>query len=158
MRILYGNANWYFGWWSGPVDLGDAIEFSDRGSALLFLLPFKSDVQFMLGLRHLLNEWNRGLTPSSLRDQRVLEEIAWLLVTRQLWLKRKYREFGVGVPAQAAAPQPQPVSQAAPPPPKRSEPPEPEPEVAVFLPDIDAAAMAAVMKGAAQSGAPFCEE
>jgi len=28
----------------------------------------------------------------------------------------------------------------------------------VFLPDIDAAAMAAVMKGAAQSGAPFCEE
>ena len=66
MRIPYGSTNWYFGWWGTPVDLGDAIEFSDRGSALLFLVPFKSDVQFMLGLRHLLNEWNRGQAVSSL--------------------------------------------------------------------------------------------
>ena len=108
------------------MDLGDAIEFSDRGSALLFLVPFKSDVQFMLGLRHLLNEWNRGHAVSSLGDQRVLEEIAWLLAARQLWLKRKYHEFGVGVPTRVAALHPRPVPQTArlsPPPPQRSAPP-----------------------------------
>ncbi len=103
MRIPYGSASWYFGWWGTPVDLGDAIEFSDRGSALPFLVPFKSDVQSMLGLRHLLNEWSRGHAVSSLGDQRVQEEIAWLLAARQLWLKRKYHEFGVGVPTRAAA-------------------------------------------------------
>jgi hypothetical protein len=157
VRIPYGNASWYFGWWSEPVDLGETIEFSDRGSALLFLLPFKSDLQFMLGLRRLLNEWNRGETLASLRDQRVLEEIAWLLSTRQLWLKRQYHESEAGASAQVTAPQPQPMP-LPPPPPQPSAPPEPEPEEATFLPDFDAAAMAAVMRGAAQSGAPFCEE
>jgi hypothetical protein len=139
------------------VDLDDAIEFSDRRSALLFLLPLKSDARFMRGLRHLLAEWNRGYALSRLSDQQVLEEIAWLLASRQLWLMRKYHAFGAASSTPAAAPQPQPVP-LPPPPPKSSAPPEPEPEEAVFVPNIDAAAQAAVMQGAAQSGKPFCEE
>ena len=42
--------------------------------------------------------------------------------------------------------------------PERSGPPEPAPEEPVFPPNIDAAAMAAAMQGAAQSGKPFCLE
>jgi hypothetical protein len=157
VRIPYGGASWEFGWWSGPVDLDDAIEFSDRRSALLFLLPFKSDAQFMWGLRYLLAEWNQGYALSLLGDQEVLEEIAWLLASRELWVKRKYDAVGAASATQAAATQPQPVP-LPPPPPKSSAPPEPEPEEAVFLPNIDAAAMAAVLQEAAQSGKPFCEE
>jgi hypothetical protein len=87
----------------------------------------------------------------------VLEEIAWLLASRELWVKRKYDAVGAASATQAAATQPQPVP-LPPPPPKSSAPPEPEPEEAVFLPNIDAAAMAAVLQEAAQSGKPFCEE
>lgn len=45
-------------------------------------------------------------------------------------------------------------SQSAPPPESSG----PPPEEAVFAPDLDAAAMAAAMQAAAQSGAPFCLE
>jgi hypothetical protein len=66
---------------------------------------------------------------------------------------------GGGGTARRAPPAAPPAPpQIASPPPRRSAPPKPLPEEPVFLPNIDAAAMAAAMRAAAQSGTPFCLE
>jgi hypothetical protein len=87
----------------------------------------------------------------------VLEEIAWLLGSRQLWLKRAYPRVEIGSPSDKSAGQPAPPV-PAPPPQQASAPPEPVPDEPVFIPNIDAAAVAAAQREAAQSGVPFCEE
>ena len=149
-RISFGGTTWDVGWWS------DAVEFSDRHGALLFLLSFKSDTQLMWELRHLLAERNREYALSRVSDQQVLEEIASLLASRQLWL-RKYHAAGGGSAAQDAAAEPAP--QPLPPLPRQpAQPPELPPDEPIFIPNIDAAAIAAVQREAAQFGVPFCEE
>jgi hypothetical protein len=155
VRILHGGIAWDFGWRSEPTELGDAVEFSERRTSLLFLLPFRSNPQFVWGLRRLLAERNRGYPFSHLSDEKVLDEIAWLLATRQLWLKRTYRKADVVNPADEASGGPLPP---LPPPPQASGPSEPPPDEPVFMPNIDAAAIAAAQREAAQSGVPFCEE
>jgi hypothetical protein len=151
MRIWYRGTIWDF-WWRSESE-----EFSDHRSALAFHLRFKSDGQFMSGLRQLLAGRNPGYALSRVSDQQVLEEIAGLLASGQLQLKYEYRAVQEGTaptePEPAAQPGPEP-----PPPPKHYAPPEPEPEESVFPPDMDAAAMAGVLQQAAQSGKPFCEE
>ncbi len=64
----------------------------------------------------------------------------------------------VGGTSASTAPKQPPPDESPPPKPERSAPPPPPPEESVFLPDIDAGAMAAAMQGAAQSGKPFCLE
>jgi hypothetical protein len=155
MRILYGGTTWDFAW-NESTELGDTVEFSERRAALLFLLPFKSNRLFVWSLRRLLAERNRGYPFSRLSDEKVLEEIAWLLATRQLWLKRTYRKIEAIQPADSASGQPvPPLQQQAP---QQSTPPESPPDEPVFMPSIDAAAIAAAQREAAQSGVPFCEE
>jgi len=155
VKILYGGTSWDFAW-SESTEAGDTVEISERGAALLFLLPFKSNPQFVRGLRRLLAERNRGYPFSRLSDEEVLEEIAWLLATRQLWLKRTYRKIEAIQPADKASNQPLPP--LPPPPPQPSAQPEPPADEPVFMPNIDAAAIAAAQQEAAQSGVPFCEE
>ena len=157
VRVSYASTSWEYGWARGSVDHDDAVEFPDRRSALLFLLPFKSDAQFIPGLRRLLAERSRRYALARVSDQQVLEETAWLLATRQLWLKQSYRAILTRRPGEKAA---QP-SRALPVQPEAREsfaPPEPPPDEPVFLPNIDAAAIAAAQRRAAQSGKPFCLE
>jgi hypothetical protein len=148
---LHGGTTWDLVWWD------DVVKFSDRRGALLFLLPFKADAQFMWELRHLLAERNRGYALSRGSDQEVLEEVASLLASKQLWLTRTYRavEGGFSAEKAEALPEVQPLPAL----PRQPAPPaEPPPDEPIFRPNIDAAAIAAAQREAAQSGVPFCEE
>ena len=134
------------------------MEFSDRRAALVFLQRFKSDGQFMRNLRELLAQGGRAYALSRVSDQQVLEEAASLLASRQLGLRRTYRKVGATSPADESAAQPAPPEPAPPPPQPAAAPPEPQPDEPVFIPNVDAAAMAAAQTEAAQTGVPFCAE
>jgi hypothetical protein len=151
VKIRLRNTTWEFCW-------GDEwFEFPNQRSALQFLLPLKGNSEFMSQLRFLLAERNPGFDLSRLSDQGVLEEIALRLGNRQLRLRYApdLMQEGGATTEEKPAVQAEPL----PPPPRQpAAPPEPTPDEPVFVPNIDAAAIAAAMREAAQSGVPFCEE
>jgi hypothetical protein len=81
---------WELCWRDERAEFEKAYEFPDQRSALVFLLSFKSDRQFMARLRDLLAQRSLGQNVSRLSDQRVLEEIAWRLGSRQLQLRYRH--------------------------------------------------------------------
>jgi hypothetical protein len=151
--------NYYFFWRCqlAPLDDGDpslpeVVAFGDGRSIQQFLSQYKDDVYAVANLRALLGERRRWLDVSSFTADRLLAEVAHLILTGELGVAIAPRTFSIGVDEIDKSPDPLPPPPGAPVGSTRSE----EPESATLPPDLNAATQAAALTAAAASGAPFC--
>jgi hypothetical protein len=156
-----GSSRWQVHWWLTCGKDCKAIRFSDRQAALFWLRQFRSDFMAMARLRSLVTEhaggkaslWRQG-------DDGLFGELAWFLQRGDLHVHR------VPMPTLGAnrgqiatsAPVPPPAPARAPASPRGIAPAKAPDDPATFSDRADAAAQAAVLRGAAASGLPFCEE
>lgn len=139
-------------WRWEPAAEGEIAPISDRIAARAWLAQRAAEPGVMRGLRRLLGE--RLVVPAfGIDDGEVLDRVAAWIAAGELRLTTT-REAALGswgdeeeaAPVAAVAPAPEPE-------------PEPTPEEErTFGDDIDAEAIAAAMKEAAELGVPFCEE
>jgi hypothetical protein len=129
----------------------------DRPSTLEWLLPFKKNFFKMLEMRTLLAHEHRAGQFSSMSDDAIIDQVTELLISGRLHIHALFEQEppgGTSSVAIDAPPAPFPLSQRKAPlvadRPSVSDPP--------TFSDIDAAAQAATMAAAADSGKPFCPE
>jgi hypothetical protein len=128
----------------------NGCRFRDASHARQFLSQFKSDPVAMASLRTLVGERDWLHSPARLSDDEVIKAVGSLLARGDLvagfeWkprIKAPVKEEAEA--AGAASPSREPQAQ--------------EPDPNTFGGDHDAAAQAAALSAAAQSGVPFCEE
>ena len=116
MIIRRNRTTWELCWRGEAAEFEEVYEFPDHRSALLFLLFFKSDRHFVVRLRDLLAQRSLGQTVSRLSDQRVLEEIAWRLGSRQLQLRYRHDVPSASIASVGGRPSTSSQSDAPPPP------------------------------------------
>jgi hypothetical protein len=124
----------------------------DDEAARRLLDQFKGDQSAMRDLRALLADSNTGIPNTRLTDDQVVVGIARLLTSGELMLVREGPMQGgsasqPGTSSQPDAPPASPPAAAS-----KSQ----APENPSLPPNTDGAAQAAVLAGAAASGAPFC--
>ena len=128
-----------------------------REAALLALRDSKLDQAAMEDLRHLALRYDDERLLVRATDEEVCARVAGLIASGYLRLcgtkTQVYRDEGV--PLVKAPPVPKPARRWLEPPPPA--PPAPI-EDSTFTPNLDAAALAKVLKDAARAGVPFCEE
>jgi hypothetical protein len=128
--------------------------FSDVASARAFLSRFRGDVSAMNKLRHFASHLS-GMDVSRGGDERVLATVAAAFASGRIHLAgAPVRRSTLSGPGAEIAPEPP----APAPPPRAAASSAPPNEPSMFDPDFDAAAQAAVLKEASESGVPFCEE
>jgi hypothetical protein len=157
MHVDMGRDGWYLCRWLDPAAAGDQEFIGNEASALRFLLRFGLSPHAMKQLR---KEVARPGT-QAFSDDEILNYVSWELARGRWRARQRPREWETGTTGndvqgpllQAAVPFP--LAPKPSPPPVASS---PRPEPAVFPDDIDAAAIAATLKSAAEQGAPFCEE
>ena len=129
------------------------VEFNDRHDAVMFLQGFSDDQYYMSVLRNLLEREVVGAALYEHSDLQVIEQLADLLVNRQVRVVERFDLFESGFHAVTATikeiPPPAPMEQFADEP---DEVPAPAPP-----PPPPAANQAQAFKNAAQSGAALCE-
>lgn len=144
-------------------DRGSAYTFHDEFSARTFLLRFSHDPSNMAALRTLFRDEYQGSMLAKLSNHQVVEAVSRLLAAGTLRLilrpEAPPTPFVVGAFGQNQ-------QEVAPSSPRRTRAevpatltPETLPPEGSELPaDVDAAAVAAIMRQAARDGVPFCEE
>ena len=143
---------------------GGIQQFKNKPEASDLLGKLSADTENMTNLRKLLAREMGGSTVADFNDQNVLERIAQRLVSREFCLSIR-QKHNVAPPTEGSAGQarqrplpPRRQSSSAAPPVRRQYEEMPSPEESEFPPNLDAAAMTAVMRQAAQEGCPFFEE
>jgi hypothetical protein len=151
--------NYYFFWRRqlAPLDEGDpslpeVVAFGDGRSIQQFLSQYKDDLYAIANLRGLVGERRQWIDVSRLTGDRLLAEIAHLILIGELGVAIAPRYFSIGVSEIDKSPDPLPPQPGAPVGSTRSE----EPEPATLPPDLNAVVQAAALTAAAASGAPFC--
>jgi hypothetical protein len=131
---------------------GDAIPDAD----FLFhsLRTYRDDPFAMRRILGLLGEARNEADLSRMEADQILRRLTCLIRDGFLvWDRPKVREvLGAGLKGQAPRPLPPPPKRPAPPPPKQAPPPKPAPS-----PPATQGNQAGVYAGAANTGAPFCE-
>ena len=109
MRVPLGYSRLELRWGLDYSNCEPLHVFSDRSSALQFLLRFQSDPDVMLSLRRLLAEKDMQYAGRDLGDLEILEEIANRLESQELRLT-SWPTSGIpdGVAAARVEPQPEP--------------------------------------------------
>lgn len=156
-RISAGAASYLIGSVSALADFDETMVIRDPVAALNVLRQCAGDHFAMQMLRRLVTEPLHA-DVNQLNDVAIVELAASLVCGSRLRLAGPIPRRLEGLPAvvapAAAAPAPAPPRAASPP--SRSAPAEAaEPS---FRLDLDAALLAAMLRGAAQDGTPFCEE
>ena len=127
-------------------------EFRDRDLALQFLGRFRNDAAAMAELRRLVAEKSWETDVSRLTDDQVLGQIAALITSGVLLVGYEWeRAWGRAAPEEEEAP-----AQAAAGPARRER--AAEEEGSTFAGGHDGSGQAQVLRSAAESGTPFCEE
>lgn len=126
-------------------------------AALRALRERKFDLAAMDDLRHVALRYDDERLLVRATDDEVCTRVAVLIASGRLRLcgERPDVYQDEGVPLVKAPPPPKPARRWVEPPPPA--PPAPS-EDATFTPNLDAAALAKVLRDAAQAGVPFCEE
>lgn len=137
--------------------------FSDRQAASSWLKQFRPDPHFMASLRAVLSEHGHaGARFWRSSDEEALQALSWLLSSGVLHAHRVPAPATRGRSAATASASPQAAASSPKPTASRtssaSPPPTPVAEADTFSAQTDAAATAAVLRSAAASGVPFCEE
>ena len=109
MRVPLGYSRLELRWGLDYSNCEPLHVFSDRSSALQFLLWFQSDPDVMLSLRRLLAEKDMQYAGKDFGDLKILEEIANRLESQELRLT-SWPTSGIpdGVAAARVEPQPEP--------------------------------------------------
>jgi hypothetical protein len=126
------------------------VGWFDREAASAFLHSVHAEPSSIWELRHLLRE--RGMDLERYTDDHVIDEVATLIGSGMIVVGFR-EEIDANVDDQQLVEQPRPSGPAARPSPQ---PELPDPDT--FTSDCDPATQARVLVGAAQRGAPFCEE
>lgn len=150
---------YYFYWRREARSLDDddsslrEITSFDERSAQQFLFQFKDDSCAMSGLRGLLSDSRRRIEVFRLTGDRVLAEVANLILTGELRVAvgLRWDSGGSGSTEQPKQPEPMPAETSA-----RTTTRSEEPEPATFPFGLNGAAQAATLSAAAASGAAFC--
>jgi hypothetical protein len=143
---------------SPPSTDAEPRVFTSHFSALHFLRRFCSDPLARANMRTLFAEQLPGRSLVRSSDDDVIRDLAGELVAGRVrvWYSAvEQTSTGTGP---TAAPPPPPPTAGAPLRPAAPATPLPQPEETDFSPDLDIAAIAAVLKEAALDGVPFCEE
>lgn len=153
-------SRWDFHAWHICQAPGGARTFHDRGTAALWLKQFKTNPTVMAGIRSVVA--GHGTSPGGMTDDKVLEELAWQLSKgvlhvhrvpppRTAWRTAQGESAPADPPVISQRPTPSQAG-SAPPPLRQAE------EADTFSSQTDAVGTAAVLRRAAASGTPFCEE
>jgi len=147
-----GDRQWGFYLQFEKAPEGRALTFQDNVTTLQFLFAFRNDTFALVRFRALLPA--SGRSGQRLTDEQLLRRIAKQLLSGELRVSRAKVETygGRGTPPDPAVPKFN-VSER-----RKYEPPPPPKKEDEFFPDADLVAIAAVLKAAAESGTPFCEE
>ncbi len=155
------SSQWELHAWHSGQAAGESWTFSDRTAASSWLMRFKSDPISMAGLRSLALKYGVGSSLQRSGDDQLLEEVSWLLSRGVLQVHRlpprrtAWRTTDAASSPAVVASSPRPTaSQSS----SGSAPPRVVEEADTFSAQTDPAATAAVLRSAAASGAPFCEE
>jgi hypothetical protein len=138
-------------WWETPGD-GRRLDLSDPSVARAYLARLFAPPGDLVTARHLLSDGE--LSATRLGDGEVLDQLAQLIARGVLRLITTQHARLSRIAERAIEPAPEPAWDA----------PAPVEEVAAkaeestFPPNIDAAAIAFILRQAAKSGVPFCEE
>jgi len=147
-----------------PTTKGPPIYFWDKAEALAFLRRISVNSGDRTTFRTLLTKAEGALKVGKLNDEEVLDLLADCLVSGRIWavrtrlLKRSRSRKPEGeymTPLEVSRMERKPPPPA--PPKKEEEKPAPAPREPEVSPEM-AAAQAATLQQAAQTGAPFCEQ
>lgn len=157
------SSRWDFHAWHQCEAKSETWTPAGRHTALVWLRQFKGDPASMSGLRSMVHALHPAtLPPGFSNDEQVLEALSGLLSSGVLHVHSVpppvtgYRDPAyVAAPAQAAPATRRPApSQSS----SSTAPVRAAEEADTFSSATDAAATAAVLRSAAESGVPFCEE
>ena len=144
---------------SPPSTDAEPRVFTSHFSALHFLRRLCSDPLARANIRTVFADQLPGRSLVRSSDDDVIRDLAWELVAGRVrvWYSAA-EQASTGTGPTAAPAQPPPPAARAPRQPAAPSAALPQPEETDFSPDLDIAAIAAVLKDAALDGVPFCEE
>jgi hypothetical protein len=145
-----------------PVNGGDAApeawvreDLTSLADSQEFFCRFRFDQPAIRTLREVFLNVVPSRSFSGQSDDEVIEQLAWMLMTRRLTVwKRPLEGLALSYVGVKRTSTPRPAPAAPPAPPPRAAPAPPPKEDS----NLDAAAQAAALREAARDGVPFCEE